>query len=446
MLSYRDLGIRASLAAPLIFAGVISTGQPTYGAALTAQDVLAHPVPDPLTFLNGKPVKRPGDWQRRRTELLNLFSEHVYGKTPRQRGNVRIRYEALSDRAALNGIATRKQIGIYVSNGSEERVIHVLLYVPAKAKEPVPVFVGLNFQGNPTVSTDDGIALTDVWTPSASTSAQGLNKERQKQIRQKASPDTRGKTASRWPIETIVWRGYGVATAYCGDIDPDFAPGFQDGVRPLYLRPGATQPGPEDWGTLGAWAWGLSRIADALESDPAVDVRRLAIIGHSRLGKAALWAAAQDQRFTIVISNESGVGGASLYRAKSGETIEHLNTFFPQWFCLNFHQYTNHPERVPVDGNLLLSLIAPRPLYVGSAAEDHTSNPTAEFYSAVLASRVYEFLGKKGLGTTQMPAENQPIMHTVGYHVRSGKHDITFYDWNQYLKFADLQWQGGTKN
>jgi hypothetical protein len=181
-------------------------------------------------------------------------------------------------------------------------------------------------------------------------------------------------------------------------------------------------------------------MADYLRNDRNVDPDRLAVIGHSRLGKAALWAAAQDRRFAMVISNESGKGGASPMTRREGESIEHLNTAFPYWFCPNFKQYTGHPEKLPVDGNELAALIAPRPLYIASAEGDRNSDPAGEFLSAVSASRVYELLGKKGLGTTQMPPANQPIMHDVGYHIREGAHDVTAFDWDQYLAFADLHW------
>jgi hypothetical protein len=176
-------------------------------------------------------------------------------------------------------------------------------------------------------------------------------------------------------------------------------------------------------------------------TDPDIDAKRMAVIGHSRLGKAAVWAGAQDKRFPMVISNESGMGGVSLYRAKSGETIEHLNTSFPHWFCENFHKYTGHSDQVPVDGNLLVSLIAPRPLYIASAEEDLSSNPKAEFLSAVLGSRVYRLLGADGLGTDVVPALNRSVMKTIGYHERTGKHEMMPFDWEQYLKFADLQFK-----
>jgi hypothetical protein len=203
---------------------------------------------------------------------------------------------------------------------------------------------------------------------------------------------------------------------------------------------------PEQWSAMGAWAWGLSRAVDYLREDPRVDALHIGVVGHSRLGKAALWAAAQDTRFNLVISNESGKGGASLLRRGYGETIDHLNGAFPHWFAPAYKQYTGHPEKLPVDGNELLSLIAPRPLYVASAAEDLGSDPKGEFLSAVNAGRVYALLGRRGLGISQMPAVDQPVMHDIGYHVRSGKHDVTEFDWDQYLAFADMHWHGGVAN
>ena len=404
-------------------------------AFLTGSDVLQFPAPDPLIFASGKRVVTAEQWtQLRRLEILNQFYS-VYGTTPSAR--ITPRYEVTStQRDALNGKAVRKEITI--SFGREQGPkIHVLLYLPAASAHPVPVFVGLNFSGNQTVATDPGTSLPQVWNVDP-TDTQTI-KELRRHIRHTAPPSSRGQYAYRWQVENILNHGYGIATAYYGDIEPDFNGGLRYGVRALFLQPSNSSVAPNEWGALGAWAWGLSRIADYLQSDPDVDGHRLAVVGHSRLGKATLWAAAQDARFRLVISNESGVGGASLYRAKSGETIEHLNTAFPYWFCENFHQYTGHPNLVPVDGNLLLALLAPRSLYVASAEGDTNSNPAAEFLSLRLASPVYELLGQSALGKTQvMPVLNTPLLSkTVGYHERSGPHEVTAYDWEQYLSFAD---------
>jgi hypothetical protein len=372
---------------------------------------------------------------KRRPEILGAFAEHVYGHTPSEKLRLQFHVDSV-DRSALSGEAIRKQITITFSGHEDGPRIHLLVYQPAHAKRPLPAILGLNFEGNQTVDSDPGIALHEVWVADPA-DRQEIN-ELRRHIKQRPA-DSRGRNNYRWQVDKVLQRGYALATAYYGDIEPDFDGGLRYGVRSLFLKPGQTTVTAEQWGAIGAWAWGLSRALDYLVTDPAIDSKRVAVIGHSRLGKAAVWAAAQDQRFAVLLSNESGMGGVSLYRAKAGETLEHLNTSFPYWFCGNFHQYTGHPERLPVDGNLLLSLCAPRPAYVASAEEDHFSNPSAEFLSAVLAGKVYRLLGKPGLGTTIMPPVDQPVMRTLGYHVRAGVHEVTEFDWDQYLKFLDLQ-------
>ena len=387
---------------------------------------------------NGNPVKNADAWLRtRRGELLNLFAEQVYGRTPPGKPYVQFKVDSENKRA-LGGKAIERQISISFSNDPAGPRMHLLLYLPAQVKGRVPVFVGLNFGGNQTVDTDPSIALGDIWVKIPSSNQAGTPNELARHLKQRAAEGSRGRAASQWQVEKIISRGYALATAYYGDIEPDFNGGLPYGVRSLYLKKGQLKPAPDEWGALGAWAWGLSRAVDYLETDRNIDSGKIAVFGHSRLGKAAVWAGAQDRRFAMVISNESGVGGVSLYRAKTGETIEHLNTAFPHWFCENFHKYTGHPDQVPVDGNSLVSLIAPRPLYVASAEQDLNSNPQAEFLSAVLGSRVYRLLGKPGLGTSVMPPLNQPVMGTIGYHERTGKHDVTAFDWDQYLKFAGI--------
>jgi hypothetical protein len=345
-------------------------------------------LPDPLVLESGGKVADPRTWtETRRPELLRLFETHVYGRTPR--GGPRPRFTiGRTDPSALGGRATRKEIALTFGEGAAARRMDLLVYLPNGAAAPVPAFLGLGFDRNDAV---------------------------------------------KWPIPMIVDRGYGVATAYYGDLFPDRPDGAADSVLTLF----PARQGPEAWGAIGVWAWAMSRALDYLETDRAVDATRVAVLGHSRIGKAALWAGAQDPRFAIVISNESGCGGAALSKRIYGETVAAITKRFPHWFAPNFARYADREAELPVDQHELLALIAPRPLYVASAVEDRWADPRGEFLGALGADPVYRLLGTDGLPAREMPGVDQPIHGRIGYHVRSGGHALAEYDWRQYLAFAD---------
>ena len=382
-------------------------------------------LPDPLLTDDNQPVRNQNQWtQVRRTEIKRLFEQHVYGRVPD------FKYEAgyiirSVEPDALQGRATRKQVAVVLDKDRPELHIDMLLYIPNHVARPVPAFMGLNFYGNQAVHEDDGIRMSKRWMrPNENI---GIKNNR-------ATEQTRGVYAERWQVEKVIESGYAVVTAYCGDIDPDNYRMADQGVRSPASEVGL-QPVADEWGTIAAWAWGLGRMLDYLEKDDDINHERVAVIGHSRLGKAALWAGATDQRFAGVISNNSGAGGAALSRRKFGETVAVINTSFPHWFAGNFNAFNENERELPVDQHMLLSLVAPRPLYVASAEEDLWADPRGEFQSARHASPVYELFGVEGLPVSAIPEIDQPVMGTIGYHIRSGGHAVTAYDWEQYITF-----------
>jgi len=384
-------------------------------------------LPDPLVTRAGKKVADADTWAKtRRPEVLELFRTHMFGRSPGRPKDMSF-HEFDHAKDALNGKAVRRQVTVRLAKDADGPSMDILLYLPADADGPVPLFVGLNFRGNHAIHADPGIRLSTRWINPKYEGVEGG----------KATAAARGTAASRWPVETILARGYGLAMIYYGDIEPDRKDALGESVRALYLKPGQAAPAPDEWGAIGAWAWGLSRAMDYFETDKDIDAARVAVIGHSRLGKTALWAGATDERFAITISNDSGCGGAALSRRRFGEVVAGVNAQFPHWFCGNFHKYGGREDDLPLDQHMLIALTAPRPVYVASATGDLWADPRGEFLSCVHATPVYRLFGKVGLPTETMPGPGKNVSGDIGYHLRPGKHDLTAFDWARYLDFAD---------
>jgi hypothetical protein len=383
----------------------------------------AYTLPNPLTFNDGSVVVTKKDWDRRRAEIYKIFEREVYGAVPEWKGIVKSTVVSRKS-DALNGLAKRKEIRLDFIKGDRKIPVMILIYLPHESKD-APVFLSYNFDGNHTTTTEPDVLIPDSWVGNSRDS--GITDNH-------ANENGRGKANSRWPLKEIVSRGFGVATIYYGDVDPDFDDGFLNGVHQLF----DSKRDSASWGSIAAWAWGLSRVMDYFESDKEINAKKVIVMGHSRLGKTALWAGATDRRFAMTVSNNSGCGGAALSKRIFGETVGRINNSFPHWFCDNFKKYNNKEELLPVDQHELIALIAPGPVYVASAAEDLWADPKGEFLSCVYASPVFELLGVKGLPVKEMPELSRPVTGNISYHIRPGKHDVTLYDWNCYMDFAEF--------
>jgi hypothetical protein len=386
----------------------------------------SYTLPDPLLLANGKPVRDAKTWnERRRAEIVRLFEENQYGRSPGRPAGMS--FDAFDKGTpAFDGKGTRRQVTIYFSADKAGPKMDLLIYVPANAPGPVPLLLNLSFSANSSTVNDPGVKVGEVW---------GRDK--------KKIPAGQGMNFGKVNVTRLLDAGFGFATVYYGDIDPDFLGGVPYGVRALYLKPGQTEPAPDEWGSIAAWAWGLSRAMDYLETDKAVDAKRVAIMGVSRLGKTVMWAGAHDPRIALVIASCSGEGGAALSRRNYGETIAHLTeaTRYPYQFAANYAKFANKVDRFPVDAHMLVALMAPRPVLLQTGDKDFWSDPKGEFLAAVAAGPVYRLLGKQGLDTDQLPPASSPILHTIGYYMHAGGHGTIPSDWDQFLAFMQMHLQ-----
>lgn len=382
-------------------------------------------LPDPLVTFAGQRVTTPEDWrQKHRPELKRLFEFYMYGRAPAAPDNLKAKVERV-DADYFGGKATKKEVTISFGP-SGTPAIHLLLVVPNRHTRPAPAFVGTNFHGNHTLVDDRSVALPEAWVPDRTPGASD----------HRATDAGRGTEIGVWNLEGSIDRGYAVATFYCGDVDPD-KPDFSDGVHPHYFQAGQTKPGPHEWGTIAAWAWGISRAVDYLATDRDIDGQRIAVVGHSRLGKTALLAAAMDERIAMAIPLQAGCGGTAPSRGKIGESVAQINDRFPHWFCDTFKEFNDRVDRLPFDQHSLVALVAPRPVLFANAVEDEWANPAGQFEVLKAADLVYRFLGLEGLGTDEVPPVNKLVGGRLGYFIRPGKHSMTLTDWEAFWDFAD---------
>jgi hypothetical protein len=368
-------------------------------------------LPDLLVLQNGRPVRDADTWlKERRPEILQLYTTQVFGRVPANAPKVTYKVVE-TDPAALDGRAVRRLVAVHFGDQPDGPVVQVHVYLPAKATAPVPVLLHLVLSGNPPIPG----APPPPATP--------------------ADPARRLDEAG--PIAEILARGYGYATFRYTEVQPDRPNTFQSGVIGLALAPGETQPAADEWGTIGAWAWGASRVLDYFATDGSIDARRVALIGHSRLGKTVLWAGAQDPRFALVFSSCAGEMGSALSRRDYGETIDDMASNFGYQFAGNFQKYPGHWNDLPVDAHLLIALHAPRPVFITAGTEDRWSDPRGEFLAEVAAGPVYRLLGRKDLGPSELRLDTPLITGDLGFHEHTGGHTITAADWNAFLDFAD---------
>ncbi|MBN1269412.1 MAG: acetylxylan esterase [Kiritimatiellae bacterium] len=399
----------------------------------TEAKVGQYTLPDVLKLADGQPVRDAATWfEKRRPEIVRLFEENQYGRSPGRPADMSF---DVFDRAgrAFGGKAIRRQVTIYFSKDKAGPQMDLLIYLPADAGKPVPLLLNLGFAANNTMVNDPNVKVGTFW-----------DRRQNKRV-----PATRG--FGFMDVLPILEKGFGFATFNYSDVDPDAPDAVAYGVRrkgETYVAPtqGQTESasgGPDEWGSIAAWAWGISRAVDYFETDDGVDAGRIAIMGVSRLGKTVLWAGARDTRIAMVIASCSGEGGAALSRRNYGETIGHLAapTRYAYQFCVNYGTWADKVDEFPVDAHMLIALIAPRPVLVQTGNTDKWSDPYGEFLAAVAAGPVYELLGKQGLSTDKMPAAGEPILHTIGYFMHDGGHGPAPADFPVFLEFMRIHLQ-----
>jgi hypothetical protein len=395
-------------------------------------------LPDPLKLNDGRPVKDAQTWiTKRRPEIRKLIENNWFGQAPGRPAEMT--FEIVERGApAYHGKAIRRQVTIHFTKERTGPKMELLVYLPADAKGPAPMFLNMSFLANNLAVSDGAVKIGRRWDRESRT--QVAANPPQPPPASNAGNSTANRPRRGLPVEQFLANGIGVATFTKDDLAPDFVGSEALGVKALYLKPGQTRPADDEWGAIAAWAWGASRALDYFETDKDVDARRVAIHGVSRLGKTALWAGAADERFAMVIASCSGEGGAAIARRNYGETLAHMSapSRFPYQFAGNYAKFAGKVHEWPVDANMLIAMIAPRPLLLQTGNTDKWSDPYGEFLAAVAAEPVYKLLGKKGLGTDRFPAAGEPILHDLGYYMHDGGHGTVPSDFDVYITFMRM--------
>ncbi len=366
-------------------------------------------LPPVLVSSEGDRITTPEEWTNvRRPQIMALFGNLVYGVVPVPETPVRTSYERVrTDGKFMDGRATRKDVRIRFENAKGSAEMTVLVFTPNGAKGPVPAFLQLSF---------------------ANTKDEGHD----------ADPSRPGYLRNGLPLAEFLRHGFGIVVLSQGALVRHNEVEFQSGIHPLFYRAGQSFPKANEWGVIAAVSWSASRVLDFLGTEPSIDAKRIAAVGHSKMGKATLWAVAQDRRFAMAVAAQSGCGGAALWKRDFGENMEKMVTRFPYWLCRNAWKFSRNEDDLPVDQHMLLACIAPRPLYVASGSEDLWADPRGEYLGAYHASEVYRLLGKKGLDSEASPAVGEVLAGgDLGYHNRAGGHSVELYDWQKFIEFAE---------
>ena len=371
--------------------------------------VPAYQLPVLLQNSAGEEITTIEQWENnRRPEIISLFANLIYGIVPVPSDKIKVEYFTIEeDMNYLDGSATRRNIRIELMNANGTIDLEILCIIPNSGIKPYPAFLMISF---------DAIDSPKL----------------------RLAKDNNEKLGNGCPIQQLIDSGYAFISAYHQDLVKHNDVEFASGIHQLYYKEHQSFPKSHEWGVLAACGFGASLTLDYLETQGEVDPSKVILMGHSKLGKAALWAAARDQRFAIAISANSGCAGAALWRRKFGETLQKMCTRFPYWLCYNAQKFIGSEEDLPIDQHMLIALMAPRPVYVASAKKDNWADPTGEFLSAYHASVVYELYGKKGLNEINAPERNKAYYkREVGYHLRDGGHYIADYDWHRFIDFAN---------